>query len=723
MLRPLGILALCVACGSPARLPAIATDQNNVEFATTSPGDTSAEVSLRVSNPGGLPTPAVVTGLAGQDPGAFLVTSDGCAGAVLAPAGSCDVRLAFRPSEQRQYAAELRIAAGPASATVAITGRAEEAARLSISKAAHSFAGVELGQSSTTFVTVSNDGSHTTAPLSFDAAGDTGSFLVGGNCMGRALAPGSSCDLQVTFSPRNLGPGVLSLVVLGSRYATVRAVFDGYGKRLVTLTVSKEGDGNVAVAGSADSCVAQPCRVRFEIGGPPARAILTATPGATSLFTEWVGGCPGSATSCELAIDGDRSVVARFVPAVMVTFEATSLAAGTGVIAVDSGASCAVPCRATARVQRGARVRFSATPDTGSQFRWTNGCSGTNLACEMTVSVDTSATIVFNGANYAFVASKSYPTNLGIAGYDDACNASARTAGLPGPYVAWLSTSKASASSRMGSARSFIRVDGRPFADTLEPGAPIYFPLALDEFGNIRTAWPVYAMTGSDELGQLTAGYNCSDWTLSGSYGLRLGDPMGGAGSWSGSSWTSCQGEWLIYCLGTGIQRPLQRQKSSGRLAFVSSNTMASGGGLAAADSLCASEARAAGLTGSFKALLATDGASAASRFDLRGPPWIRADGVAIVDKAADLARWNVKAPIDVSAAGAYDFGGAWAWAGALTPGEPGTAASTCASWRSTAADAYGRFGAPTTINPNFPFGAFDTYCNGGMYRVYCLEE
>jgi hypothetical protein len=34
-----------------------------------------------------------------------------------------------------------------------------------------------------------------------------------------------------------------------------------------------------------------------------------------------------------------------------------------------------------------------------------------------------------------------------------------------------------------------------------------------------------------------------------------------------------------------------------------------------------------------------------------------------------------------------------------------------------------GRFGAPTTINPNFPFGAFDTYCNGGMYRVYCLEE
>src|SRR3954471_5663548 len=174
MLRPLGILALCVACGSVSKPEALAADQSDVEVATPSPGDTSADVAVRVSNSGGQPTSAVVTGLSGRDPDAFLVTADGCAGIVLAPAASCDVHLAFRPSEQREFAAELRIAAGTAAATVAIAGKAEDTARLSLSSAAHSFAGVDLGQSATSFLTVSNAGSHATGPLSFDAAGDTG---------------------------------------------------------------------------------------------------------------------------------------------------------------------------------------------------------------------------------------------------------------------------------------------------------------------------------------------------------------------------------------------------------------------------------------------------------------------------------------------------------------------------------------------------------------------
>jgi hypothetical protein len=167
----------------------------------------------------------------------------------------------------------------------------------------------------------------------------------------------------------------------------------------------------------------------------------------------------------------------------------------------------------------------------------------------------------------------------------------------------------------------------------------------------------------------------------------------------------------------------LQREKSTGRLAFVSSNTLVPGGGIAAADSICSSEAKAAGLAGSFKALLATDGASAASRFDLRGLPWVRPDGVAIVDKAADLAQ-HLNAPIDVGASGAYDFGGAWAWAGAPTPGVAGSAASTCASWTSRSSDPYfyGLGGEPGSINSDLGFGTFSFLCESN-YRVYCLQQ
>src|SRR5205085_5550761 len=102
--------------------------------------------------------------------------------------------------------------------------------------------------------------------------------------------------------------------------------------------------------------------------------------------------------------------------------------------------------------------------------------------------------------------------------------------------------------------------------------------------------------------------------------------------------------------------------------------------GIPAADALCAAEARSAGLSGSFKALLASNGKSAASRFNLRGPPWVRVDGVAVVNGAADLNGGTVNAPIDVTAFGIYAINGFWAWMGTFAPGQPGAAGSTCNS-------------------------------------------
>ena len=207
---------------------------------------------------------------------------------------------------------------------------------------------------------------------------------------------------------------------------------------------------------------------------------------------------------------------------------------------------------------------------------------------------------------------------------------------------------------------------------------------------------------------------------------MYLGDIYGGAGAWSHSRVSSCDGvTWPIYCVGVGIHRSLQRERSTGRIAFASSSALPPGGGLAAADALCAQEAGNAGLPGSFKALLATDGASAASRFNLQGGPWVRPDGVAIVDKAADLGAGRLIAPIDVSASGAFDFRwGAWAWAGASSTAAPGDAVSSCASWTSTASDVLGRWTMPWSISPYFGFDASGgpIPCNSSL-RVFCLQE
>jgi hypothetical protein len=422
-----------------------------------------------------------------------------------------------------------------------------------------------------------------------------------------------------------------------------------------------------------------------------------------------------------MTIDGDRSVVAKFVPAVMLSFRATSFAAGQGFVQTDSGDSCQAPCTLTRLVVRGRPVRLTAAANTGSQLRWSDDCRGTASACDLAANADMTVGTTFNGANYVFVTSQTYRTDLGLAGYDRVCNERARTAGLPGSYLAWLSTTTGNAVDRFSTARGFIRVDGRPFADTLEPGAPVYFPPALDEFGVASTPWPGSVMTGSDDRGRLVRGENCSDWSMVGGSPLRLGNALAGWQVWTGWGSSSCESPGSIFCVGTGIDRPLLREKSSGRVAFVTWNAMPSGGGVAAADSLCASEARAAGLPGSFKALLSAERVSAASRFDLRGPPWVRTDGVPIVEDAADLARSSLIAPIDVTATGAY-VGWNTTWTGARSPGDPGTRASTCSSWTSTAADMYAGWGAAASVDPQFWFGLNGVPCSG-WYNVYCLQE
>ena len=228
-------------------------------------------------------------------------------------------------------------------------------------------------------------------------------------------------------------------------------------------------------------------------------------------------------------------------------------------------------------------------------------------------------------------------------------------------------------------------------------------------------------MTGSDGTGQLAPGRNCTDWTVVGNVDLWLGDSQGGTGAFSEWASTGCGTPWLIYCVGIGIHRPLQPERASGRIAFTSTSLFEAKAGLAAADSLCSNEARAASLPGSYKALLALNGASAVSRLNLAGPPWVRTDGVPVVAKAQDLAVKKLLASIGVSATQVHHAKFALVWAGATSPGEPGTAESTCAAWSSDAG-ALGVVGFAQSTNPSASFGTSTDWCLVPLH-LYCLQE
>jgi hypothetical protein len=382
-------------------------------------------------------------------------------------------------------------------------------------------------------------------------------------------------------------------------------------------------------------------------------------------------------------------------------------------------------------------VTLTATPGTASFVRWGGACTGAGTSCRLTLRDSAAVEAVFLGANYVFVTSTDYaPVGLTVGGADAECTARAEDAGLPGTYVAWLSTSGVDAVSRLGSARGWVRTDGRPFADSVAGFIEenrILYPPRLDERG--RPVERTEVITGTRSDGGADLGANCRDWTSTTDQ-LIFGSATAGPLNWTLFGGTSCAPGFRghLYCFGTDATMPVATSSRAGRIGFLS-QPISPGAGIAALDAQCATEADAASLPGTFKALVATSAASALSRFDLGTGPWIRTDGVAIVSVAADIANSELLAPIAVGADGAYRIDDR-VWTGARSPSSVGTPSTTCADWTDGSAMGSGAFGFPAdTEGPSPTYrsgtGFFSVQSPSDIYTmdcntlaaVYCLQD
>ena len=121
--------------------------------------------------------------------------------------------------------------------------------------------------------------------------------------------------------------------------------------------------------------------------------------------------------------------------------------------------------------------------------------------------------------NLVFFTSTTHDGNLGappsaaFAAADGICNARAQAAGLPGSYVAWLSTSTANAKDRLGTSRGWVRTDGLPFVDTVADlvAGKVLYPPRANESGSVATT-QIVVLTGTQGNGTAQAGLTCADW-------------------------------------------------------------------------------------------------------------------------------------------------------------------------------------------------------------------
>jgi hypothetical protein len=568
--------------------------------------------------------------------------------------------------------------------------------------------------------TGNGNGTVTSSPAGINCGTDCDEVYQSGSSVTLTAAPGGDS----TFAGWTGGgcSGTASCVVTISTAVAVNASFT-LKQQTLMASLAGNGGGSVASNPAGISC-GNDCSEVYNFG---TNVTLTATADATSTFTGWSGACTG--TTCMVTMSADRSATATFTRN-QFTLTVAKAGNGTGTVTsnpagIDCGTDCMQPYNA------GTSVTLTATPSAGGSFAgWQGGgCSGAST-CTTTVNANVTITATFNppAANIVFVTSTTSTANLGgIAGADSVCQARAQSAGLAGTYRAWLSTTTASAISRLGSASGWVRPDGKPVVNTTADLAAgkMFFPIRITESGGDALESSVHTATTSD--GTLHPNSStCNNYTAADNQQIEQGFSSGLASPFTAFGSATCGSTARLYCFGINNQASVTvTPPPAFRRAFITSASFIPGGGIAAADSLCSMEASSAGLPGTYKALLATGNASAASRFNTSLAPWARVDGVAITPTAATMFTatfWDSALTLLANGqpAGSGNFG---VWGGASSVTAAGTAALTCSDWTSTAGSTGG--GGRNGMTRVGAFFAFDTTnpCNATFIKLACLQQ
>jgi hypothetical protein len=244
----------------------------------------------------------------------------------------------------------------------------------------------------------------------------------------------------------------------------------------------------------------------------------------------------------------------------------------------------------------------------------------------------------------------------GVAAADALCQNAAAMVGLSGTYWAFVNASTgADIFGRLKDTDGpWALTDGTPVADTvreLQTGQ-LRHDVDLDEYGIASCSGP---------FGPSSAGSNCENWSAgSDPEGGILWASLGGCASIS-TDWLStglladCANGWQMYCLGVGPGAGPNRYPAlpqGAKIAFVTpprapdfaasftADAGSYGAAHAAADAICAAQAAGAGMSGTFRAFVATSAASAVDYFAANNMdgPWYRSDGLPIAANRAALA-------------------------------------------------------------------------------------
>jgi hypothetical protein len=413
-------------------------------------------------------------------------------------------------------------------------------------------------------------------------------------------------------------------------------------------------------------------------------------------------------------------------PTVTLTVNRTGGAPGT--VAWNNG-TCGPACNTLSTTHPvGSVVTLTATTANGSDAMFVGfaggGCAAGGLSRTCTVTLNSDLTIggrfIMQPANLVFASSITYAGNLGgTAPYDKACNDLATTAGIntltSDRFIAWVSTNTSAAKDRLGTARGFVRMDAKAFADTqgtlLTANAKIFYPIIHDEKGVSHAGGDV--MTGTNHDGVMVP-TNCSNFS-SAAGTVMAGELGGGPSDWTEEGALSCANPYRILCFGTTMKDVVTPSPVVGNSKTIYLTNTAFAPSVTTPNARCNAEKPPA--TGGVHAVVSTNGASAASQLNAT-TLYVRPDGVVVGTGAQISALSELQAGFWLtgnSTYGAFSF-----WTGAATPTGLGT--ETCTDWTVANPLANGRLGysAHSVITGVWSYGIVP--CDEAV-RFLCVEN
>ena len=360
------------------------------------------------------------------------------------------------------------------------------------------------------------------------ALNPTGGIYVAGKVVTMTATPAVGFQFSGWSGDLNDLSNPITLAMNGNK--TVTATFTASPPSQHTLTVNKVGSGSVALNSAGSN------------GAYPAGTVVTLTAASATgfKFSGWSGDLSGTTNPITLTMNGNKTVMATFMPLSAGQYNLSVNKTGSGSVAIN-------PASASGVYDKNTVVTLTATPADGFQFdRWSDYLSGSfNNPATITMDAHKTVTAIFaplvvheqtkggSVSNSATVTTTGKLTAANGNLYLAAISMRPKTAvaSISGLGLTWKLV-RAKCSGRNTTAIEVWMAQGTPTGDTEVTATFATVPntavIAVSRYSNVAAVNPLGNIIAGNTNGMNTNGV-CSDGVDQESYSFNLTATKNGA--------------------------------------------------------------------------------------------------------------------------------------------------------------------------------------------------